>query len=263
MSLTATDHDSEADGYPARSALRWRGMVRGLLAVLVVVVIAMAAAAVAASRVPEFYRQRIAAEGPDSPVVEQASRRLVSDISALHASFIREGSWEASFTETDVNAWLASDLPRNHRGMLPDVVSAPRLRFSPRRVRAGVRIGTGFASAVATLQVEIQLREPNQLGIVVEEARLGSLPLPKSLVLGEIRRRFDRLGMVTAVRRLDDRSVLVVYIPSTHESGGTSHWLERLAIGEGTMAFAGRTLAGRATLPTPRPADAEPVAAGP
>ena len=136
MSHTATDHDSEAAGHPARSALRWRGVVRGLLAVLVVVVIAIAAAAVAASRVPDFYRQRIAAEGPDTPVVEQASRRLVSDISALHASFIREGSWEASFTEGDVNAWLASDLPRNHRGMLPDVVSAPRLRFSPRRVRA-------------------------------------------------------------------------------------------------------------------------------
>lgn len=263
MSLTANDHDSEAHAAVAGPAPRRRRMLRGLLVAVAVLAITIVAAAAAACRVPEFYRQRIAAGDADSPAAEQSARRLVSDISALHASFIREGSWEASFTEADVNAWLTTDLPKNHRGMLPDLLSAPRVRFSPRRVRGGVRIGTGLVSAVAMLEVEVQLREPNQLGIVVGEARLGSLPLPHSLVLGEIRRRFDRLGMVTAVRRLDDRSVLVVYIPSTHESGGTSHWLESLAIGEGTIACAGRTLAGRTPPPTPRPAEAEPVAAGP
>jgi len=49
----------------------------------------------------------------------------------------------------------------------------------------------------------------------------------------------------TSTRQLDGRSVLVVYIPSTHESGGPSHWLEALSIGDGSLAVAGRTLVHR------------------
>ena len=91
MSLTANDHDSEAHAAVAGPAPRRRRMLRGLLVAVAVLAITIVAAATAACRVPEFYRQRIAAGDADSPAAEQSARRLVSDISALHASFIREG----------------------------------------------------------------------------------------------------------------------------------------------------------------------------
>ena len=228
------------------SPAKRRSPARLAVVITALVAAALAVAGFAATRTPEFYRQRLEVDR-----AEESARRLVSDISALHASFIREGAWEAAFSEQDINAWLASDLPRNHGRLLPRAVSGPRLRFTPRRVHAAVRLGGSLASTVAVIVAEVQLREPNQLGIVVEDARLGSLPLPRGLVLGEIRRRFDQIGMVTAVRRLDGRTVLVVYIPSTHESGGMSHWLESLSIGEGTVAFAGHTRPGRSPLAVP------------
>ena len=243
MTLTEAGVRPDAeDAVPAASPGRRRSPARLAVVLAALMVAIVAIAGFAATRVPEFYRQRLAVERE-----EDSARRLVSDVSALHASFIREGAWEAAFSEHDVNAWLASDLPRNHGRLLPRAVSEPRLRFTPRRVHAAVRIGGSLASTVAVLVAEVQLREPNQLGIVVEDACLGSLPLPRGLVLGEIRRRFDQIGMVTAVRRMDGRTVLVVYIPSTHESGGMSHWLEALSIGEGTVAFAGHTRPGRST----------------
>ena len=234
------------DAVVAASPAKRRSPARLAVVIVALVAAALAVAGFAATRIPEFYRQRLAVDR-----AEDSARRLVSDVAALHASFVREGAWEAAFSEHDVNAWLASDLPRNHGRLLPPAVSGPRLRFTPRRVHAAVRIGGSLASTVAVLVAEVQLREPNQLGIVVEDARLGSLPLPRGLVLGEIRRRFEQIGMVTAVRRLDGRSVLVVYIPSTHESGGMSHWLESLSIGEGTVAFAGHTRPGRPALVAP------------
>ena len=234
------------DAVVAASPAKRRSPARLAVVIVALVAGALAVAGFAATRIPEFYRQRLAVDR-----AEDSARRLVSDVAALHASFVREGAWEAAFSEHDVNAWLASDLPRNHGRLLPPAVSGPRLRFTPRRVHAAVRIGGSLASTVAVLVAEVQLREPNQLGIVVEDARLGSLPLPRGLVLGEIRRRFEQIGMVTAVRRLDGRSVLVVYIPSTHESGGMSHWLESLSIGEGTVAFAGHTRPGRPALVAP------------
>jgi hypothetical protein len=229
----------------AASPARRRSVLRLAVVLAAVAGGALAVAGFAATRVPEFYRQRLAIEN-----AEDSARRLVSDVSALHASFVREGGWEAAFSERDINAWLASDLPRNHARLLPQAVASPRLRFTPRRVHVAARVGAGLASSVAVVVAEVQLREPNQLGIVVEDARLGSLPLPRGLVLGAIRRRFDQIGMVTAVRWLDGRTVLVVYIPSTHESGGMSHWLESLSIGEGSVAFAGHTRPGRSPVAT-------------
>jgi hypothetical protein len=40
------------------------------------------------------------------------------------------------------------------------------------------------------------------------------------------------------------RSVLVVYIPSTHQAGGVSHWLEAIRIAAGEAAVAGETRRG-------------------
>ena len=81
----------------------------------------------------------------------------------------------------------------------------------------------------------------NQLGIVVTDVRLGGLPLPRGPVTHEIARRIDALGMATERRRLDGRTVLVVYIPSTHDAGATSHWLESLALEDGAVLVGGVT----------------------
>ncbi len=249
MTVSTADRQliSAEAGPPSPASQKRRGW--RVLAVTSIGLLLMAVAVLAvARRVPDFYRERTSALGAPTPAVEQAARRLVSDVSALHAAFIREGAWEAAFTEDDINAWLAVDLPRNHRRLLPDILSEPRVRLSPRQVQGGVRIGRGVFSLVAVVAAEVELRDPNQLGITVVEARIGSLRLPYGLILGEIRQRFDRLGMVTSIRRLDGRSVLVVYIPSTHESGGMTHWLESLAITDGGLAVAGHTRPGRPPL---------------
>lgn len=184
-------------------------------------------------------------QGPsfaDRAGAEDAARRFVTGLSVLHAAFIREGGWEGVFAEDDLNSWLATDVPRNHRGALPHRVADLRVDFRPRQIAASARLAVAGLRPVASVVLGVRLREPNQLGVTVEEAALGVIPLPRGPILAELRRRFDRLGMVTSLRQLDGRSVLVVYIPSTHESGGPSHWLESLSIADGSLAIAGRTL---------------------
>ena len=227
-------------GNPTRGrlgSLRLALMTAGFAAAATLVAIVAAA-----SREPAAYR------GPpiaDRPGAAEASGRFVNGLSALHAAFVREGSWEGAFAEDDVNCWLAIDLPRNHSGLLPENVTEPRVDLQPRRVMISARLAIAGLRPVVTIVLGVRLREPNQLGVTVDEARLGAIPLPAGPILTWMRRRFDRLGMVTSVRRLDDRSVLVVYIPSTHEAGGPSHWLESLSIADGSVAVAGRTLVRR------------------
>lgn len=212
------------------------GGLGGLLAVAAIVV-------VLARYEPGFYRQAAnpQAVGPGGEDVEALARRAVSKASAWHASIARPGRWDAAVAAAEINAWLATDLPRNHPGWLPRGVSQPRILFEPKRALLASRVGYGPLAAVAWLDLEIQLRDVNQLAITLNRAGLGAIPLPRMPILRELARRIAKLGMVTDLRRLDGRMVLMVYIPSTHDAGATSYWLESLAIGAGELLVAGET----------------------
>jgi hypothetical protein len=197
---------------------------------------------------PGFYRQleRPAAAvsgnalpGNDTEEVEALARRAVTKASAWHAAISRPGSWETAMTAGELNAWLAVDLPRNR--WLPQGVTRPRLAFRPRHVVLGTRLGYGPLTTVAWLDCEVVLRDVNHLMIVLDQAWLGAIPLPRTPILRELARRISRLGMVTDLRMLDGRMVLMVYIPSTHDAGATSYWLESLSIGDGDLLMAGET----------------------
>ena len=211
---------------------------------------------------PGFYRQHLTPlasvsghRGPadDAVDAEALARRAVTKASGWHASISRPGGWEMAVTADELNAWLAIDLPRNHPRWLPQGVSQPRLVFRPRHVLLGTRVGWGPLTAVAWCDCEVVLRDVNHLAIVIAEARLGGIPLPRPPILRELARRIGRLGMVTDLRMLDGRMVLMVYIPSTHDAGATSYWLESLSIGDGELLMAGetRSLADIAAPPAP------------
>jgi len=241
-----------ADDFEPSQPPRPRRLRRLLLIMaggLVVCVVALAAAAAAA---PEFYRVRLPVGGPHdgrdpaaaAAVAEQAARRLVTRGSSLHAAFLEVGRWEGAFSEREINAFLALDLPRNHAAVLPDWCREPRVEFLPGRLRVGMRAGRGLLSATLWIDAEVTLQGANQLRITPTSVRLGILPLPAGPLLGALARRLEQAGAVTEIRRGNARSVLVVYIPSTHEAGGVSHWLEAIRLAAGEVAVAGETRRG-------------------
>jgi hypothetical protein len=198
---------------------------------------------------PEFYRVRLPVGGPLEgrdpqaaiAVAEQASRRLLTELAALHAASRRAGRWETVITEREINAWLAIDLPKNHGGFAGQWGNDARVEFLPGRFRFGCRLGIGPFSTIAWIEAEVRLRAVNQLGIVLTEARLGSLPMPRGPIIKELGRRIASVGGVTEVRRFEDHTALVVYIPSTTEAAGRSRWLESLLLAAGELAIAGET----------------------
>ncbi|MFM1902302.1 MAG: hypothetical protein RLZZ440_202 [Planctomycetota bacterium] len=206
----------------------------------------------AAVRQPEFHRERLPVGGPlagrpptaATAAAEEDLRRLITGVAAMHAAFVKVGPWDGAFSERQCNAWLAVDLPRNHANILPEGIESPRIQFLPGGLRAGCRVGREPLAATAWVEAEIRLLEPNHVEIRLDDARLGSLPIPRGPILRELGHRLGGLGLVTELRRLGDRLVLEVYIPSTHEGGGTSHWLESLRIEAGAIAVAGETRQG-------------------
>jgi len=244
--------DLPDDDFEPSQPPRTRRLRRRLLFAAAAVTVGLLALGAAATHTPDFYRQRLPVGGPPagrSPeaataAAELAARRLVTGGSALHAAFLQVGPWEGVFSERELNAWLAIDLPRNHASLLPAGMAAPRVELLPGRVRAGVQVGRGILRATVWLEAELALQAANQLRITVHRVRLGGLPLPAGPLLAGIAHRLERLGAVTETPPGGARSALVVYIPSTHQAGGVSHWLEAIRIAAGEAAVAGETRRG-------------------
>lgn len=206
---------------------------------LVAVGIVLATLGGLVSRVPAFYSGRLSVAGDAE--MEQLARRMVTKVSALYAATTKPGSWETAFSDREANAWLAIDLPRNHAHLLPRGVAAPRVRFGPRRVSAGARVGASILSAVACVDLDVELRDVNQLGIAVADARLGAIPIPRGPILRQLATMAEANGMTVDFRRFDGRPLLVVYIPTAHAAAAVTHRLESLAIAEGEVLAAGET----------------------
>jgi hypothetical protein len=206
---------------------------------------------------PEFHRVRLPVGGPldgrdpsaAAVVAEQNARRLVTEVSALHAASARTGRWETVITEREVNAWLAIDLPKNHAALVGRWGTDARVEFLPGRFRFGCRMGVGPLATTAWLEADVRLRAPNRLGIVLTDARLGSLPIPRGPIIKELGRRLEQLGAVTEVRRFDDHSTLVVSLPSTTDAAGRGRWVESLLLSTGELALTGET---KASSPLPQ-----------
>lgn len=228
----------EGQRRPAARRLRRLAVIAvGLLVVAMLVIVMLV------RQDPGFYRE--AMPGGDPSIIESLARRVVSKASALHAAVGREGSWDAVIRADEVNAWLATDLPRNHRSLLPRGLDAPRVAFLPNRLQVGARLEIGPLSSVVWVDVEPRLKGVNQVGLAINAAGLGGLPLSPDMVLRQVARRLRQAGLITDLRRSEGRPLLVVSQPPTYDSAGGIKRLESLAVDTGELLVAGTT--GRST----------------
>lgn len=230
----STDATDEAPAQ-AGSRLGWR-----LVAFTVAIIGGASLAGLTAARYePAFYRT---ADMPQDPsVVDPLARRMMSKASGLHASAGRIGEWGEAVSDREVNAWLATDLPRNHRGLLPPGISQPRVAFQPRRLQVGARAALGPLSAVVWADVEVWFKGVDQLGLRLVASGIGSIPMPRDATLRLIASRLALAGFVTDMRRADGRAVLVVSPPMTYDQRRRGWRLESLAIEAGELLLAGST----------------------
>lgn len=152
--------------------------------------LALTAAAVvwaywASQAVPEFYQSALQA----SPsVVNPGGRHEFNrSLQALRSELSHGEAWALELTDAQVNAWLASDLPRQFPGLLPPAFEAPRLAFRPDAIYLGCRVNVGQLHAVVSLKLIPQLsQQANTLVVRVAGVKAGSLPMPLDQILAHV-----------------------------------------------------------------------------
>ena len=190
--------------------------------------------------VPEFY-SRATERLPIK--TREASDRLQKDVLRLRDAAGQNGSWRASFSDAEINAWLVEELPKRFPKLLAKGVQDPRIVIEYDRVLVAARYKDRHWDTIVSFEVNVELtEEANLLALRVHNLRAGALPLPignfkkgitKEAAKGDIDVRWD----MTA-----DGPIALVTVPREHPKYVASPAIvESLDLRDGRLVLSGQT----------------------
>lgn len=169
----------------------------------------------AARHVPEFYVEALET-APECQ--EIAGDELERHVLELNDELRRPGQWEMTFSEAEINGWLAFDLPQKFAAALPAGVREPRVSIQPDAIYVACRYEAAKISTVVSLAFEVGLTdEPNVITVRVRQARAGALPLPLRKFLDKIGAAAQRADLELRWQQNDGDPVALLKIPEQHE----------------------------------------------
>jgi hypothetical protein len=193
----------------------------------------------ASQDVPEFYREAIAAPPPDQA---QASDDLVRGALALVSQARKSGEWSATFTEEQVNGWMAVDLVENHAQSLPPGFRDPRISITPDGVSLACQVDMGAMSTVCSLDADVTLDQENVVALRIRHARAGALPVPLEGILEKIDHAAMKLPVGVRWVKVDGDPVALITIPPPEGEKDTLIWIDAIELRLGEVHLAGRTM---------------------
>jgi hypothetical protein len=217
-----------------------RFLAVGLFVLALAAVGAFYAAWRATQHVPEFYQVAIQKQ-PEVHVA--AAQRLEQKFQALHQEVRRTGRWEATFTDEQINGWLAADLPAKFPNVLPKGVSEPRVAIQPEEAKVACRYQTPKVETVFSMGVEVALtEEPNVVAVRIRAARAGLMPIPLDQLLKHATKYAHKSEVPLRWTQEDGDPVALVTVPSERkEFIHRKIHIETVELRDGAVYLAGRT----------------------
>ncbi|NLF71571.1 MAG: hypothetical protein GX575_21265 [Candidatus Anammoximicrobium sp.] len=192
--------------------------------------------------VPEFYAQTLTASFPaaqQTQVGDDFERQALE----LHNRSTKPGRWQAEFTDEQINAWLATILPRNHPRSLPAEIHDPRIKIADQEVQIAWRYQSGRFQTVMSFSSRVYLTDkPNQLALRLHGVRAGWVPLPLDRLLQRVSEAARQNGVDLLWSQEDGDPVAVIQVPTRLERyPGREIHLETLELQPGRLRLAGST----------------------
>jgi hypothetical protein len=189
----------------------------------------------AATQAPDFYEAALAA--PPVPAVRrEAAREFARQTAELVEELRYSPAWEEEFTQTQVNAWLAEELPKQYGDRIPKGVADPRVQFEDGLVRIAFRLATKSFEGIVSLDLRPSVPKPNHVELRVESLAAGLLPLSPASFTDDVTKQLALYGVPHEWRTDDGVQVLDVTIVPKR---GDNPVLERIAVAGGSLKVAG------------------------
>ncbi len=185
---------------------------------------------------PSYYRAMVSLPRAQREV---RAKHFVAQSLQLRNDICNEPTWEAVFSDQEVNAWLAEDLVTHFADQLPPEVHDPRVLFEMDRVVLAFQLNKGGVQSVITVVARPRVPEGNTVELTIEKIRAGILPVPADNVLDRIIDHARYHGVDVQWQRRDGYPVVVMrYTPNLSREDVQ---LEELEIRSGQIRLAGRS----------------------
>jgi hypothetical protein len=194
---------------------------------------------------PKFYRPDV--EEPKE-LLEQEAKRFVRQSLQLRNDIANEPTWDAVFSDREVNAWLAEDLVTHFADQLPPEVHDPRIMFEPDRVTLAFGLDQGPVRSVIWVVARPRVPEDNVVSLTLEKIRAGALPVPAERVIHALTEQAKRSGLDVTWSK--DGDLPMATIRYRADKVRNSVVLERVHIRNGQIKLSGRSNRAIATAPT-------------
>jgi hypothetical protein len=189
----------------------------------------------AAKQAPDFYQTALAASPPPS-VRHEAAREFAEQTANLVRDLQYSPTWEQEFTQTQVNSWLAEELPERYGNRIPRGVSDPRVQFVDGLVRIGFQYTSKRFDGVVSLDLRPSVPEPNKLAITVESLYAGLLPLAPASFTDDVSKQLDKYNVEHEWQVENGHQVLLLTIVPNR---GDRPILEELSVDDEKLRIAG------------------------
>jgi hypothetical protein len=185
---------------------------------------------------PSYYREMVRLPQAQREV---KAKHFVAQSLQLRNDIVNEPTWEAVFSDQEVNAWLAEDLVTHFADQLPPEVHDPRVLFEMNRVILAFQLDKGGIQSVITVMARPRVPAENTVELTLEKIRAGLLPVPADNVLDRIIEHARLRGVDVQWQRRDGYPVIVVrYTPNLAREDVQ---LEEVEIRTGQIRLAGRS----------------------
>ncbi|MFO0889529.1 MAG: hypothetical protein U0790_10370 [Isosphaeraceae bacterium] len=185
---------------------------------------------------PPYYRDMVRLTRAQREV---GAKHFVAQSLQLRNDIVNEPTWEAVFSDQEVNAWLAEDLVTHFADQLPPEVHDPRVLFETDRVILAFQLDKGGFQSVITVVARPRVPTENTVELTLEKIRAGILPVPADNVLDRIIEHARIQGVNVQWQRRDGYPVVVMqYTPNLAREDVQ---LEELEIRSGQIRLAGRS----------------------
>jgi hypothetical protein len=214
--------------------------IRKWLIGVVVVAIVLAAAGgwvyTASRHVPEFYAEALK---PMTSAHSQSGHELTQNVAAISSEALRGGRWRATFSDWQINSFLAVDIPKKHPRLLPANIHDPRVSIRREEASIGWRVSGGW-EAVYSLSIVPYVAEPNVLSVRIRRIRAGALPVPLGEVVDGLSQAARQAGLRLQWQQTDGDPVAVIHLP-TDPDAPQRLLLDTVELTDGAIVVAGHT----------------------
>lgn len=195
---------------------------------------------------PSFYRERISI-----PVERRQAEaeKFVAQSLRLRNDIVNEPRWEASFTDEQINSWMAEDLVNHFAPLLPPGVKDPRIVLDADRLTLAFHLDQKPVPTVVWIVLKADVPQDNELALTVEKIRAGALPVSPERFLADITKHAGAQGLSIDWSHRDGLPVATIRYDAHRDRDDVV--LERVELLKGKLRLMGRSDRARGRVATP------------